>query len=88
MIDSGAAINVMLVGVMKKLGMSVDTNFGKCYAMDNCSILVVGVMKDVEFKLVACPEASYKTDITLVDVPLNYGMLLSRQWSNLIGGHV
>lgn len=57
MIDSGAAINVMPVGVMKELGMSVDTNFGKFYAMDNRSIPVVGVMKDVEFKLAACPEA-------------------------------
>lgn len=88
MIESRAAINVMPVGVMKELGMSVDTNFGKCYAMDNRSVPVVGVMKDVEFKLGACPKASYKTYITVVDVPPNYGMLLSRQWSILIGGHV
>lgn len=67
--------------------MGVDTTFGKCYAMDSRSVPVVGVMKDVEFKLVACPEASYKIDITVVDVPPNYGMLLSRQWSNMIGGH-
>ncbi|GLJ49503.1 hypothetical protein SUGI_1048970 [Cryptomeria japonica] len=88
MIDSGAAINVMPVGVMKELGLEVDTTFGKCYAMDNRSVLVVGIMKDVEFKLAAYPEASYKTDITVVDVPPNYGMLLSRQWSNMIGGYV
>lgn len=88
MIDSGATINVMPVGFMKELGMGTHTTFGKCYAMDNRSVLVVGVMKDVEFKLVACPEASYKIDITVVDVPPNYGMLLSRQWLNLIGGHV
>ncbi|XP_059076478.1 uncharacterized protein LOC131875815 [Cryptomeria japonica] len=48
--QNGAAINVMPVGVMKELGMEVDTNFGKCYAMDNHFVPVVGVMKDVEFK--------------------------------------
>lgn len=88
MIDSEATINVMPMGVLKELGMGVDTTFGKCYAMDNRFVPVVGVMRDVEFKLEECPEASYKTNITVVDVPPNYGMLLSRQWSNLIGGHV
>lgn len=68
--------------------MGVDTIFVKCYDMDNRYVSVVGVMRDVEFKLAACPKASYNTDITVVDVPPNYGMLLSRQWSNLIGGHV
>ncbi|GLJ35085.1 hypothetical protein SUGI_0706010 [Cryptomeria japonica] len=58
MIDSGAAINVMPVGVMKELGMAVDPNFKKCYSMDTRSIPVVSVMKDVEFKLAACSEAS------------------------------
>lgn len=58
MIDSGAMMNIMPVGVMKELGMGVDTTFGKCYSMDNIFVHVVGVMKDVEFKLATCPEAS------------------------------
>jgi uncharacterized membrane protein SpoIIM required for sporulation len=35
MIDSGSAINIMPIGVMKQLGMCVDIIGGKCYAMDN-----------------------------------------------------
>lgn len=78
MIDSGAAINIMLEDVMKELRMHVDTPYNKCYAMDNRSVLVVGIMKDIEFIFSACPNTAYKTDITVVQVPANYGMLLSR----------
>ena len=35
MIDSGVAANVMPYGVMKELGLSVTTVYGKYYAMDN-----------------------------------------------------
>lgn len=78
MIDSGVAIQIMLVRVMRELRMGVDIVFGKCYAMDNRSVPEVGIMKDVEFKLAACPKVSYKINIIVVDVPPNYGMLLSR----------
>lgn len=88
MIDSSAVVNIMPADVMKELGMHVDTPYGKCYAMDNRSVLVVGIMKNVEFQFPACPDASYKTDITVFQEPPNYGMLLSRKWSNLVGGYV
>ncbi|XP_059070571.1 uncharacterized protein LOC131860207 [Cryptomeria japonica] len=86
--DSGATMNIMPQDVMKELGMHVDTPYGKCYAMDNRSVPIVGIMKDVEFRFPACPDTSYKIDITVVQVPPNYGMLLSRKWSNLGNGHV
>lgn len=79
MIDSGAAINIMLVGVMKQLSMWVDTNGGKCYAMDNKPVPVVGIMKYVEVKLATYPQVAYNIDITVIDTPPRFGMLLSRQ---------
>jgi len=69
MIDSGVAMNIMPIAVMKELGMWVDTTYGQCYAMDNRSIPVVGIMKDVEIKLASHPEATYNIDITVVDIP-------------------
>lgn len=54
-IDSGVSINIILVGVMKQLGMWVDTTGGKCYGMDSRHVLVIGIMKDVEVKLAAYP---------------------------------
>lgn len=74
--------------VMKELGMKVDTTYGRCYAIHNRSIPIVGIMKYVEFKFPSCPEISYNIDITVVEVPTNYGILLSRQSSNLVGGNI
>lgn len=88
MIDSGATVNIMPEDIMKELGMHVDTPYDKCYAMDNRLVPVVGIMKDVEFRFPAYLDTAYKTDIIVVQVLANYGMLLSRHWSNLVGGHV
>ena len=88
MIDSGAAVNIMSADVMKEVGLKVDTPYGKCYAMDNRSVPVVGIIKNIEFRFPSFPHISYRTDITVVEISACYGMLLSRQWSNLVGGHV
>lgn len=56
--------------------------------MDNRSILVIGILKDLKVKLANFLEATYKVDITVVDVPPNYGMLLSRQCIVIVGGNV
>lgn len=87
MIDSGAAINIMPMAIMKELGLWVNTTYGKCYAMDNMSVPVVRVIWDVELKLAAYPEEKYITDITMVDNPPYYGMLLSRKWIAIVGGN-
>lgn len=88
MIYSKAAANVMPYGVMKELGLSVSTLYGKCYAMDNREVLVVGTIKDVEIKIAAFPEATYKVDVIVIDTKPHYGMLLSRQWVAIVGGNV
>lgn len=88
MIDSSTAINIMPVVVMKKLGMWVDTTSGKCYAMDSRHVLVVGIMKDVEVKLVTYPWVAHNIDIIVIDTPPHFGMLLSRQWIATVGGNV
>lgn len=88
MIDSGAAANVMPYGVMKELGLSVTTVYGKCYAMDNREVPIIGTMKDVEVKIAAFPEATYKMDVIVTDTKPHYGMLLSRQWAAAVWGNV
>lgn len=78
MIDSRAAASVMPYWVMQELVLSVSTLYGKCYAMDNREVPLVGTMKDVEVKIAAFPEATYKMDVIVTDIKPHYGMLLSR----------
>lgn len=83
MIDFGVAANVIPYGVIKELGLLVSTLYGKCNAMDNREVLVIGTMKDVEVKLAVFPEATYKMDVIVIDTKPHYGMLLSKQWEGM-----
>lgn len=78
MIDSSAAANVMPYGVMKELGLLVSIVYGKCYAIVNREVPVIGTMKDVEVKIATFPEATYTMDVILTDTKPHYGMLLSK----------
>ncbi|HEX4852156.1 MAG TPA: reverse transcriptase-like protein, partial [Puia sp.] len=86
MLDSGASTNVMPLAIMQQAGLKIDKACGKCYAMDAREVPVIGIMKDVDFKLAAFPEKRYKMNITVVGIKPQYGMLLSRRWAALIGG--
>lgn len=82
MIDSGVATNIMLVDVMKELGLNVNTPYGKFSAMDNRYVLVVGIIKSIQFRFHSCSDVSYKMDIIVVEILAYYGMFLSRKWPN------
>jgi len=86
MLDSGASTNIMPLAIMQQAGLKIDKACGKCYAMDAREVPVIGIMKDVDFRLAAYPEKIYKMNITVVDIKPQYGMLLSRRWAALIGG--
>ena len=58
MVDLGAAMNIISVEVMKELGLKVDTTYGKFYAMDKRLVLIVGMVKNVDFRFPACPDIS------------------------------
>lgn len=56
--------------------------------MENRSIPVIGILKNLEVKIANFLKGAYKVDVTIVDVPPNYDMILSRQWSIVAGGSV
>lgn len=85
MLDSRVEINILPLGIMKQLGFWVDVACGKCYAMDNEEIPYFGVIKDLELRFVAHLEVPYRMDVTMDDIPPQYGMLLSRQWGPTLG---
>jgi len=55
MLDSGASTNIMPLAIMQQAGLKIDKACGKCYAMDAREIPVIGIIKDVDFKLAAFP---------------------------------
>ena len=86
MIDSGASSTVMPFEIMRKLGLKVDTTQGRCCAMDKRPVTVIGTINALPYRLTACPDRELTMSVLVVDIPPQYGMLLSRKWSAAMGG--
>ena len=86
MIDSGASSTIMPFEIMKELGLKVDTTQGRCCAMDKREVIVIGTINALPYRLTACPNKELTMSVLVVDIPPQYGMLLSRKWSACMGG--
>lgn len=86
MIDSGASNTVMSLKIMESLGLKVDTVQGRCCAMDQREVPVIGTINAMPYRLAAYPEKELTMSVLVVDIPPHYGMLLSRKWSAAMGG--
>ena len=72
--------------IAKSLGLTLTTNYGKCYAMDGKKIPLIGQVKDAQVVLAPCLDKRLKLTILVVDIPPRYEILLSRKWSATMGG--
>lgn len=54
--------------------------------MDSQKVNVNGIVNNVPMQLVAYPVKSFSMDISIVDFPTKWGMLLSRKWVASMGG--
>ena len=77
MLDSGASHNMMPKAVMEKLGMEVTRPYKDLHSFDSSNVRCIGLIKDLCITLVQIPVKSMVMDVVVVDIPPNYGMLLS-----------
>jgi hypothetical protein len=86
MLDSGASHNLMPKIVMEKLGLQITRPYHDMYSFDARKVRCLGMIKDLVVHLAQIPVKSVLMDIVVADVPVNYGMLLSRSWESKLGG--
>jgi hypothetical protein len=86
MLDSGASTNVMTLKVMKQLGLEITRPYGNMCGIDSKAIQVYGLIEDLLVHLARYPEVVIVMDVVVIDVPDNWGMLLSRKWVATLGG--
>lgn len=67
--------------------MHVARLFTKFFVMNFREVPIISMMKDVNFKLAAYPK-EYTMNIIVIDIPPQYGMLLSRKWFAAISGNI
>jgi hypothetical protein len=86
MLDSGASHNVMPKVIMEKLGLEITRPYGDLYSFASRKVKCIGMIKDLVVNLAQIPTKIILMDIVVTDIPLKYGMLLSRSWGAKLGG--
>ena len=85
MLDSRASHNIMPKEIMEKLGLDITREYKDLYSFYSWRVKCLGMIKDSVVVLAQVPVKSIVMDVQVVDVPPNYGMLLSRSWEAKLG---
>ena len=72
--------------VIDELRLEITKTYHDLYSFDSRKVNCLGVIKDLVLALFQFPMKSVVMDIVVVDVPLKFGMLLSRSWIKRLGG--
>jgi hypothetical protein len=81
----------MPLSVMEALGMGCTKYYEtreSIYAIDSRKVLTYGEIKYFYAWIIVSPHITIVFTITVVDLPLAYGVVLGRDWSALIGGYI
>ena len=88
MLDSGTSSNVMTREVMEQLNLRVTRPYHNVFAMDAREVEVVGIILNLQVKLVKYPDIDMSMDVVVIDVPDNWGISLSIKWAVTLGGYI
>lgn len=88
LLHSGALTNVTPLRVMNQLEMWITRPYKNVCGFDSKSIIVHGLIKDINVSLATTEDISVLMDIVVTDVPHLWGMFLSTKWSASIGGQL
>jgi hypothetical protein len=86
MLDYGASHNVMPKDIMDKLGLEITRLYGDLFSFDSRKVKCICMIKYLVVNLAQIPVKIILMDVVVADIPLKYGMLLSRSWSAKLGG--
>lgn len=88
LIDSGASSNVMPLDICRNLGLVPLQIDKKVTQLDKTEVPVVGELNNIHMQLASDPRVQSCIDISVMDIPEGYGMLLSRDWARKLNGYI
>ena len=86
MLDSGASHNLMPKTIMDNLGLDITRPYQDWCSFDSRKVRCLGLVKGLVVSLRQMPEKSIVMDVVVADVPIKFGMLLSRSWDAKLKG--
>jgi hypothetical protein len=72
--------------VMENLGLEITRPYHDIYSFDATKIKCDGLIKYMVVNFVKLPIKRMMMNVMVVDVPANYGMMISRTWARNMGG--
>jgi hypothetical protein len=87
LVDSGVSSNMMPLAICNKLGVVPLKSDKNVIKLDRTPVKVMGELKDVMIKIATHPNFVQVIDIIVVDIPEEYGLLLSQDWSENLNGY-
>jgi hypothetical protein len=72
--------------IMEKLGLEIIIPYQDLYSFDSRKVKCLGMIKDLVVNITQIPVKSILMDVVIVDIPIKYGMLLSKSWGAKLGG--
>lgn len=86
MLDSRASHNLMPKAILDKLGLDITWSYHDLYSFDSRIVKCLGLIKDFIVSLNHIPSKNLLLDVVFIDIPPNYGMILSRSWEGKLKG--
>jgi hypothetical protein len=87
LVDLGASSNVMSLSICKKLNIVPLKRDKHVIQLDRTHVKVMGELKDVMIKIETHPKFLQVINIIIVDIPEDYGLLLSQDWYEKLKGY-
>jgi hypothetical protein len=88
MLDSGASSSVMPRCVADALGMKYEPIVRDVLQLDGSTVKTIGILRNVEMALHACPGCTMIQDISTTEVKPDFSIYLSRDFIAQIGGFI
>jgi hypothetical protein len=86
MLDSGASHNLMPKVVMDELGLEVTIPYKDLLSFDSRKVKCLGLIKDLVISLAQIFAKNMVMDVVIADIPMKFGMFLSRSWAMKMKG--
>jgi hypothetical protein len=86
MLYLGASHNLMPKMVMDELGLDITIPYKDLFSFDSRKVKCLGLIKYLVVSLSQIPSKNMIMDMVVVDIPLKFGILLSRSWAAKLKG--
>jgi hypothetical protein len=88
MFDSRASHSLMPKAIMENLGLDITKPYKNLYSFDSIKVKCLGIIKDLVVTLAQIPAKSMVMDVIVADIPVKFGMLLSRSCKTKLKGTI